>query len=82
MPRSQPKIPNIRAASLDVSLFVKLAYLAIGCAALVYFLIRMRQGGSLAAAAETASAGLLCAAGALIVVFGVLVVGDALRKEQ
>jgi hypothetical protein len=82
MPRSQPKIPNIHAASLDFSVFVKLAYLVIGCAALVYFLIRMRQGGSLAAAAETASAGLLCAVGALIVVFGVLVVGASLRKEE
>jgi hypothetical protein len=71
-----------RAASLDVSIFVKLAYLLIGCAALVYFLVRMGQGGSLGAAAEIASAGLVFAVGALIVVFGVLVVGSSLRKQS
>ena len=73
MPNHQTRIPRSRAASLDLSAFVKLAYALIGCAALVYFLIRMRHGGSLAAAAEIASAGLLCAVGALVVVFGTLV---------
>ena len=82
MTRYQTRVPNTRAASLDVSIFVKLAYLMIGCAALVYFLIRMRQGGSLAAAAEIASAGLIFAIGALIVVFGVLVVGSSLRTQD
>ena len=81
MTRYQARVSNTRAASLNVFTFVKLAYLLIGCAALVYFLIRMRQGGSLAAAAEIASAGLVFAIGALIVVFGVLVVGSSLRKE-
>jgi hypothetical protein len=80
MPRHQTRIPNTRVASLDLSAFVKLVYALIGCAALVFFLARMRQGGSLAAAAELASAGLLCAVGALVVVFGALVVGSSLRK--
>jgi len=74
MSRHQTRIPYTRAASLDLSAFVKLAYALIGCAALVYFLVRMRHGGSLVAAAELASAGLLCAVGALVVVFGTLVV--------
>ena len=65
---------------MDVPIFVKLAYLLVGCAALVYVLVRMGQGGSLAAAAEIASAGLVFAIGALIVVFGVLVVGSSFRK--
>lgn len=82
MARYQTRPLNTRAASLDVSAFVKLAYLVIGCAALVYFLIRLRQGGSLAAAAETASAGLVFAIGALIVVFGVLVVGSSFREKS
>jgi hypothetical protein len=80
MPRHQTRIPNTRVASLDLSAFVKLVYAVIGCAALVFFLVRMRQGGSLAAAAELASAGLLCAVGALVVVFGALVIGSSLRK--
>ena len=82
MPSHQTRIPHTRAASLDLSAFVKLAYALIGCAALVYFLIRMRHGSSLAAAAETASAGLLCAVGAVVVVFGVLAVGLSFRKDQ
>lgn len=81
MPSHQTRIPHTRAASLDLSAFVKLAYALIGCAALVYFLIRMRHGGSLAAAAELASAGLVFAVGAVIVVFGVLVVGSSFRKR-
>jgi hypothetical protein len=80
MPRHQTRIPNTRVASLDLSAFVKLVYAVIGCAALVFFLVRMRQGGSLAAAAELASEGLLCAVGALVVVFGALVIGSSLRK--
>jgi hypothetical protein len=82
MTRYQTRDPNTvgRAASVDASAFVKLVYVLIGCAALAYFLIRMRQGGSLVAAAETASAALVSAIGALIVVFGVLVVGSSLRK--
>ena len=79
MPRYQNAIPNVRTASLDLSVLVKLAYALIGCASLVYLAIRMRHGGSLAAAAEIASAGLVFAVGALIIVFGVLVVGFSLR---
>jgi hypothetical protein len=82
MPSHQTRIPLTRAASLDLAAFVKLAYALIGCAALVYLLIRMRHGGSLAAAAEVASASLLCAVGALVVVFGVLAVGLSLRKDH
>lgn len=80
MPRYQTRVPNTRAASLDLSAFVKLAYALIGCAALAYLAIRMSHGGSLAAAAEIASAGLVFAIGALIVVFGMVVVGSSLRK--
>jgi hypothetical protein len=69
------------AASLTLSAFVKLAYPVIGCAAFVFLLMRMRQGFSLAAAAESASAGLVFAIGALVVVFGVLVVGSSLPKQ-
>jgi hypothetical protein len=65
MPRYQTRVPNTRvpcppgigAATLEVSAFVKLAYGLIWCAALVYLAIRISQGGSLAAAAEMASAG-------------------------
>lgn len=71
---------QIRAATARVSAFVKVVYALIGCAALVFFLIRMREGGSLAAAAELASAGLLCAVGALVVIFGALAVSSSLRK--
>jgi hypothetical protein len=63
------------------SAFVKLAYALIGCAAFVYLAIRLSQGGSLAAAAEMASAGLVFAIGALVVVFGVVVVGSSLRRS-
>ena len=82
MPRYQTRVPNTRAraASAEVSAFVKLAYTLIGCAALVYLAIRISQGGSLVAAAETASAGLVFAIGAFVVVFGVLVVGSSLRR--
>ena len=69
-----------RAASLNASAFVKLVYGLIGCAALIYFFLRLRQGGSLAVAAETASAGLVFTIGALVMVFGVLVVGSSLRR--
>jgi hypothetical protein len=79
MARNQTRVPHTRVASLDASAFVKLAYALIGCVALIYFLIRMRQGSSLVAAAEVASAGLVFAIGALVVVFGVLVVGSSLR---
>ena len=87
MPRYQTRVPNTRvpcppgigAATLEVSAFVKLAYGLIWCAALVYLAIRINQGGSLAAAAEMASAGLVFAIGALVLVFGVLVVGSSLR---
>ena len=69
-----------RAASRAASAFIKLVYGLIGCAALISFFIRLRQGGSLAAAAATASAGLVFAIGAVVVVFGVLVVGSSFRR--
>ena len=75
------KTPNVRAASLDLSDFVKLAYALIGSGAIAYFLAQMRNGHSLAAAAESASLGLLYAVGGLIIVFGVIVVGISLRKQ-
>lgn len=78
--RYQTRVPITRAASLDLSALVKLAYALIGCAALVYLAIRLSQGGSLAAAAEIASAGLVFAIGAFVVLFGVLVVGSSLRR--
>ena len=80
MARYQTRVPNTRAASLDLSAFVKLAYALIGCAALVYLAVRLSQGGSLAAAAEIVSAALVFAIGGLVVVFGVVVVGSSLRR--
>ena len=82
MPRYQTRVGNtqVRAASLEVSAFVKLAYALIGCAALVYLAIRLSEGASLAAAAEFASAGLVFGIGTLVVVFGVAVVGSSLRR--
>jgi hypothetical protein len=77
----QAKLPNVKAATLDLSAFIKLAYLLIGSGALTSFLIQMRNGGSLAASAENASVGLLFAMGGLIIVFGILVVGGSLRKR-
>jgi len=77
----QAKLPNVKAATLDLSGLLKLAYLLIGSGALASFLVQMRNGGSLAAAAENASLGLICAMGGLIIVFGILVVGGSLRKR-
>ena len=79
MPRT--KLPILRSASLDLSGFIKLAYLLIGSGALAYFVVQMQSGGSLAAAAENASLGLVYAVGGLIVVFGVAVVAVSLRKR-
>jgi hypothetical protein len=79
MPRT--KMPNMRSASLDLSGFIKVAYLLIGSGALAYFLIQMQSGGSLAAAAENASLGLVYAVGGLIIVFGVTVVALSFRKR-
>ena len=78
----QPKSPVTRVASMDLSVFVKLTYLLIGCGAIAYVLIQMGSGGSLAAAADNASLGLVYAVGGLIVVFGVAVVGLAFRKHS
>jgi hypothetical protein len=77
----QAKLPNVKAATLDLSGLLKLAYLLIGSGALASFLIQMRNGGSLAVSAENASLGLVFAMGGLIIVFGILVVGDSLRKR-
>jgi uncharacterized protein (UPF0333 family) len=79
MPRM--KMPNIRTASLDLSAFIKLAYLLIGSVALAYVVIQMQRGGSLATAAESASLGLVYAVGGLIVVFGVAVVALSFRNR-
>ena len=81
MPQNETKIPGTRVASIDLSAFVKLAYLVIGCAVLIYFAIEMRHGWSLAVAAENASMGMLYGVAGLIIVFGVAVVGSSLRKQ-
>ena len=75
------KMPDTKAASLDLSIFVKLVYLLIGCGAIAYVLIEMGNGRTLAAAAENASLGLVYGVGGLAVVFGVAVVGGSLRKR-
>jgi hypothetical protein len=81
MSMPQAKLPNIKAASLDLPAFIKLVYLLIGSGALAWFLFQIRQGGSLAAAAENASLGLVYALGGLIIVFGIIVIGSSLRKR-
>lgn len=75
MPSNERKT-NDRA---DVTRWVKLAYLFVGIASVAYFLVHMHGGGSVASAADVASSGLLYGATALAVVFGVGVVGSALR---
>ena len=80
MQPNQTKTPNTRVASIDLAIFVKLAYLLIGGAALAYFWVQTSHGGSLAAAAENASLGLMYAVGGLTILFGIGVVGTSLRK--
>lgn len=74
----QPTNPKMEHGA-NVASFVKLAYLFVGAASLVYFLLSMHDGGTLAAAATQASLGLLQGVAVLIVVFGLVIVGSALR---
>jgi hypothetical protein len=64
----------------DLAWLVKLAYLFVGGASIAYFLMVLRNGGSLAAAAAQASVGLLYGVAALILVFGLVIVGGSLRN--
>jgi hypothetical protein len=79
----QPKTPTTRTATIDLTVFVKLAYSLVGFATLAYFLFaRARTGGTFAAAAEHASMGLMYGVMGLILVFGVAVVGTSLRGSK
>jgi hypothetical protein len=66
----------------DLSAYVKLAYLLIGGASLAYFLFHMHGGGTLVAAAAQASISLMYGVTALIIVFGVVIVGTSLRVRR
>src|SRR5579864_122812 len=70
MPATQTKTNQ----NADLSAYVKLAYLLIGAASLVYFLLHMHSGGTLVAAAAQASISLVYGVTALIIVFGVVIV--------
>ena len=58
---------------------VKLAYLLAAGAAMINFLLHWRGGSSLAAAAAEASVALLYAVAAVIVIFGLAIVGSSFR---
>ena len=79
---SKQSIETTRVAIADVTGAVKLAYLLIGFASLAYFLFHWRSGGTLAAAANEASLGLVYGVAGLIVIFGVVVVGLSLRRGR
>jgi bacteriorhodopsin len=76
------EVPATRVASLDLTGLVKLAYFVIGFASIVYFLLHRYSGATVTAAAEQASVGLLYGVLALILVFGVAVVGFAIRRPR
>jgi hypothetical protein len=80
--RSKLPTENTQVADADVPALVKLAYLLIGCATLAYFLIHLHGGGTLAAAANEASLGLVYGVLALVVVFGVVVVALSFRSTR
>jgi len=84
MSPNRTKLPTetTRVATADVPALVKLAYLLIGCATLAYFLMHLRSGQTLAAAANEASLGLVYGVAALIVVFGVAVVALSIRHGR
>ena len=82
MSPNRSKLPTTQAATAEVPALLKLAYLLIGCATIAYFLIHLRSGGTLAAAANEASLGLVYAVAALIVVFGVVVVALSFRRSR
>lgn len=80
--RSKMPTETTQAASAEVPALVKLAYLLIGCASLAYFLLHLRSGSTLAAAANEASLGLVYGVAALAVVFGVAVVALSFRRSR
>ncbi len=66
----------------DLSAYILLAYVMVGVSAVAYFLLQMHGGGTLAAAVAQASISLVYGVTALIVVFGVVAVGLALREKR
>jgi len=80
--RSKLPTETTQVAAAEVPALVKLAYLLIGCASLAYFLMHLRSGGTLAAAANEASLGLVYGVLALVVVFGVVVVALSFRSTR
>ncbi|PWU08526.1 MAG: hypothetical protein C5B51_07730 [Terriglobia bacterium] len=77
MPRTQ-----VKTESADLSAYIVLAYLLVGGGSIVYFLLHMQGAGSIAAAAAQASISLVYGVTALIVVFGVVIVGLSLRGRS
>jgi len=78
-------VPTTRAKThpgADLSAYIMLAYLMVGGASLAYFLLHMYGGGTLAGAAAQASISLMYGVTALIIVFGVAVVGLSLRAKR
>jgi hypothetical protein len=80
--RSKLPTETTQVAAAEVPALVKLAYLLIGCASLAYFLMHLRSGGTLAAAANEASLGLVYGVLALVVVFGVVVVALSFQSTR
>ena len=77
---SKTPVAKEAAAVNEVPALVKLAYLLIGCASLVYFLLQRSNGGSFVAAANEASLGLVYGVAGLTVVFGIVVVAASFRR--
>jgi hypothetical protein len=66
----------------NLSAYIKLAYLLIAGASLVYFVLHMHSGATLVAAAAQASISLVYGVTALIVVFGVVIVAMSLGQPM
>jgi cytochrome c biogenesis protein CcdA len=64
---------------MNLAALVKLAYSFVAGATIVNFVSHMLGGSTLASATAEASIGLLYGVAALIVIFGLVVVGSSLR---
>jgi hypothetical protein len=76
MPATQTK------ANANLSAYIILAYLLVGGASLAYFLLHVSGGGTIEGAAAQATISLVYGVTALIIVFGVVVVGSSLRARR
>ncbi len=77
MPHPEAKMNE----SAGLSGYILLAYLLLGGASLAYFLLHVYGGGSIAGAAAQASINLEYGVTALIVAFGVIIIGLSLRGK-